>query len=43
MQQQTKETQPISLTEKAALKAKNLMEKENKQGYGLRVGVVPGG
>ncbi|MBI2656859.1 iron-sulfur cluster assembly accessory protein [Candidatus Woesearchaeota archaeon] len=33
----------ISLTEKAASKVKLLLEKESKQGYGLRVGVVPGG
>ena len=42
MQQQTKEV-IISLTEKAAGKVKLLLEKENKQGYGLRVGVTPGG
>ena len=42
MQQQTKEM-IVTLTEKAANKAKILLEKENKQGYGLRVGVVPGG
>ena len=42
MEQQTKEV-IVSLTEKAANKVKLLLEKENKQGYGLRVGVVPGG
>lgn len=42
MQQQTKEI-IVTLTEKAADKVKSLLEKENKQGYGLRVGVVPGG
>ena len=42
MQQQTKEM-IISLTEKAASKVKLLLEKENKQDYGLRVGVTPGG
>ena len=41
-EQQTKEI-VISLTEKAANKVKLLLEKENKQGYGLRVGVTPGG
>ena len=41
--QDTKEIGIIMLTEKAALKAKKLMEKEKKEGYGLRVGVVPGG
>ncbi len=34
---------PIELTEKAAAKLKEFMEKENKQGYGLRVQVLPGG
>ncbi|MBS3097094.1 iron-sulfur cluster assembly accessory protein [Candidatus Woesearchaeota archaeon] len=42
MQQETKEL-IVALTEKAANKVKALLEKENKQGYGLRVGVVPGG
>ena len=42
MQQQTKEL-IITLTEKAANKVKQLLEKENKHGYGLRLGVVPGG
>jgi len=40
--QQTKEI-IVALTEKAANKVKSLLEKENKQGYGLRVGVTPGG
>ena len=42
MEQQTKEV-IISLTEKAANKVKLLLEKESKQDYGLRVGVMPGG
>ena len=42
MEQQTKEI-VVSLTEKAANKVKALLEKENKQGYGLRVGILPGG
>ena len=42
MQQETKEL-IVALTEKAANKVKALLEKENKQGYGLRVGVTPGG
>ncbi|MBI2101177.1 iron-sulfur cluster assembly accessory protein [Candidatus Woesearchaeota archaeon] len=42
MQQETKEL-IVTLTEKAANKVKALLEKENKQGYGLRVGVTPGG
>ena len=42
MQQQTKEM-IVSLTEKAASKVKQLLEKENKKDYGLRVGVVSGG
>jgi len=42
MQQTTKEV-IIILTEKAASKAKLLLEKENKQGYGLRVGITAGG
>jgi len=40
--QQTKEI-IVTLTDKAANKVKALLEKENKHGYGLRVGVVPGG
>ncbi len=42
MQQETKEM-VITLTEKAANKVKLLLEKENKHGYGLRVGIVMGG
>src|SRR3989338_16288 len=42
MQQQTKEM-IITLTEKAASKVRLLLDKENKQGYGLRVGIVLGG
>ena len=42
MQQQTKEI-IINLTEKTANKVKSLLEKENKQGYGLRVGILQGG
>jgi iron-sulfur cluster assembly accessory protein len=42
MQQQTKEI-IVTLTEKAANKVKQLLEKENKQEYGLRVGIIPGG
>ena len=33
----------VTLTEKAVSKVKALLEKENKQGYGLRVGVTAGG
>ena len=43
MEQQTKEINPIALTEKAANKVKFLLEKENKQGYGLMLGIVSGG
>ena len=42
MQQESKEI-IVTLTNKAANKVKSLLEKENKQGYGLRVGVTPGG
>ena len=42
MEQQTKEL-ILALTDKAASKVKSLLEKEDKQGYGLRVGVTPGG
>lgn len=42
MQQQTKEI-IVNLTDKAASKVKSLLKKENKESYGLRVGVVPGG
>ena len=41
-EQQTKEI-IVSLTERAASKMKLLLKKENKEGYGLRVGVTPGG
>ena len=42
--QQTKTTeQIISLTEKAARKVQQLLEKENKKDYGLRVGIIMGG
>ena len=40
--QQTKEI-IVTLTEKAANKVKAMLEKENKQDYGLRLGVIPGG
>ena len=40
--QQTKEM-IVALTEKAANKVKQMLEKENKKDYGLRVGVVMGG
>ena len=43
MEQQTRQENPITLTEKAASKVKALLEKENKQGYGLRVGIISGG
>jgi len=33
----------VNLTEKAAIKAKELMKEDNKEGFGLRVGVVAGG
>ncbi len=42
MEQQTKEL-IVSLTEKAANKVKLLLEKENKNNYGLRVGIISGG
>lgn len=42
MEQETKEM-IVSLTDKAAGKVKALLEKENKQDYGLRVGVTAGG
>ena len=42
MQQETKEIIVI-LTEKAADKVKMLLKKENKDDYGLRVGILPGG
>ena len=40
--QQTKEM-IVALTEKAANKVKQMLEKENKKDYGLRVGIVMGG
>ena len=33
----------VTLTDSAIIKIKSMMEKENKQGYGLRFGVVTGG
>ena len=42
MQQQTKEL-IINLTEKAAKKVKQMLDKEKKEGYGLRVGIIMGG
>ena len=42
MQQETKELF-VTLTDRAASKVKAMLEKENKEGYGLRVGIVPGG
>ena len=41
--QQATGASPVHLTEKAARKVKALIEKEGKQGHGLRLGVVPGG
>ena len=40
--QQTTE-QIVILTEKATSKVKQMLEKENKKDYGLRVGVIMGG
>ena len=34
---------PLTLTEAAAAKVKSMMAREEKEGYGLRVGVVTGG
>ena len=42
MQQQTKEM-IVALTDKAADKVKKLLKKENKEEYGLRVGILMGG
>ena len=42
MQQQTNEM-VVTLTEKAASKVKQMIVKEKKEGYGLRLGVVSGG
>ena len=33
----------VSLTERAAEKLKEFMMKENKEGYGLRIAILPGG
>ena len=41
MQQTTQK--PITLTEKAAVKVKQMLKKENKENYGLRLGIVSGG
>ena len=42
--QQTKSTEQIViLTEKAAAKVKHMIKKENKEGYGLRLGITMGG
>lgn len=43
MEQETKQINPVNLTDKAASKVKSLLEKENKQGYGLRLGIISGG
>ena len=41
---QTKqETQIVTLTEKAAAKIRQMLEKDNKKDYGFRLGVSPGG
>ena len=40
--QQTNEM-PVSLTEKAANKVKQMLKKESKEDYGLRVGIISGG
>ena len=41
--QQTKTENPITLTEKAASKVKHMIKKDNKENYGLRLGIVSGG
>ena len=41
MQQTTQN--PITLTDKAASKVKHMLKKENKENYGLRLGIVMGG
>ena len=42
--QQTKTTEQIlALTEKAANKVKQMIKKESKENYGLRLGIVAGG
>ena len=43
MEQQTKHESPVILTDKAAGKVKQLLEKENKKDYGLRIGIISGG
>ena len=42
MKQQSEEM-IVTLTEKAAAKVKQLLEKENKKEYGFRVGIIMGG
>lgn len=42
-QKQTSEIKDIELTESAIAKLKELMQKENKEGFGLKIEVVPGG
>ena len=37
------QTPPLKLSDTAIVKIKSMMAKEGKEGYGLRVGVVPGG
>lgn len=41
--QQTKTENPITLTEKAANKVKQMLKKESKENYGLRLGITMGG
>lgn len=41
--QQTKTENPIVLTEKASDKVKQMLKKENKDSYGLRLGITMGG
>ena len=43
MRQQTNEIKIVTLTENAAKKVKIMLEKEKKEGYGLRVGILAGG
>src|SRR3989344_754078 len=43
MQQTKSREQIVILTEKAAAKVKHMIEKENKDGYGLRLGITMGG
>ena len=42
-QNMTGQTPPLKLTDAAIDKIKSMMAKEGKEGYGLRVGVIPGG